>query len=708
MATIATLAVNLIAKTSVFDKKMRNSKKSLKGFTADIARTQKQMLNLAKMAIYAAGAYGLGRLGKSLIDTASMAEETQAKFDTVFKNLSTEANEWAESFGNSVGRARQDVKKWMAGLQDTFVPLGIAREESFKLSKSLTKLAVDVASFNNTADSDVIRDFTSALVGNHETVRKFGIIISESALKQEAMAKGIDKNYKELTDLEKVQLRYSLIMKGTTDAQDDAIRTAGSYANQVKRLKANITNLQETMGSAILPAFTEAVTQLNAEFIKISENSEELGDTTLDVFEDMAMGAAYFADGIIVITNSVKGLIGVFTLWMVPVADFFAWIGKVPKEFADELALSADKMLNEIADAVEKLPTEKVKEFFSDIRTNIKTTKDDAEKLTEELVKGVMFAPHSDWTGITPQTEGWDKLTTKMQMAIQLWQEKHKTEKTDIVDTTSNIQEMLNALDFEYSMLGKINEVRERAIELAKFRNILEKEYPNDLEKQNELMEEYAAKLERNAAGLQGFVAFQRKITEYGEQATNVWANLGDIGAHALDGMSDALTQMVLTGKADFKSLTSSILQDIMQMMIKMMLFRTLFGAANPEGEYSGGLFSGLLNAKSMHSGGIAGLTSSLQTVPIGIFAGAPRLHNGLAADEFPAILQRGEKVTSRVDVAREDKSAVQPMQPNINVKIVNVTDKRQTLDAMNGSEGEKVILNAIKRNKGIVGGMLR
>ena len=91
-----------------------------------------------------------------MVRTASAAEETQAKFDTVFKELAGSANHWAEDFGDSVGRATQDVQSWMAGLQDTFVPLGIARDEAAELSKSLVTLAVDVASFNNTADADVI------------------------------------------------------------------------------------------------------------------------------------------------------------------------------------------------------------------------------------------------------------------------------------------------------------------------------------------------------------------------------------------------------------------------------------------------------------------------------------------------------------------------------------------------------------------------
>jgi len=239
------------------------AKGEMAGFRRDLDITGRTMKRMAVGALSLAGIGGFGYLAKSMIDAASSAEETQAKFDTVFRDLSSQANTWAESFGHSVGRAEQDVKSWMAGLQDTFVPLGIARAEAMGLSKSLVTLAVDVASFNNKVDADVIRDFTSALVGNHETVRKYGIIISESALKQEAMRRGIKKTYSELTDLEKVQLRYNLILAGTEDAQGDAIRTSDSYANQVKRLKANLDDLKVSMGQDLLPTFTDFVKLLN-------------------------------------------------------------------------------------------------------------------------------------------------------------------------------------------------------------------------------------------------------------------------------------------------------------------------------------------------------------------------------------------------------------------------------------------------------------
>jgi len=241
----------------------------------------------ARNAALAAAAIGtaIGVASLKFVQVASDAQETQSKFDVVFRHLRNEANAWADDYADSVGRARQDTKKWMAGLQDTFVPLGIARDKAFELSKSLTTLAVDVASFNNKTDASVIRDFTSALVGNHETVRKYGIIIGESAIQQEAYAKGINKSYKNLTDLQKVMLRYSLIQKGTTDAQGDAIRTADSYANQQKRLEATWTNMQQTLGEALLPAYTKAITNINTLLTENQSRIKKWAEDTVEGFD---------------------------------------------------------------------------------------------------------------------------------------------------------------------------------------------------------------------------------------------------------------------------------------------------------------------------------------------------------------------------------------------------------------------------------------
>ena len=220
-------------------------------------------------------------------NVARDGDEIQSKFNTVFKELAEQSQKWAVNFGNAVGRATQDVKKWMSGLQDTFVPLGFARKRSQDLSQSLVKLAVDVASFNNKADDEVIRDFTSAIVGNHETVRKYGILITENSIKQEILNQGWDKSYNELSELEKVQLRYNIILNSTTDAQGDAIRTADSLANKEKRVAAVRKNYMEQLGKKVVPiskAYNDILIKLYTNLTKLVEvpMSEQLREENLE------------------------------------------------------------------------------------------------------------------------------------------------------------------------------------------------------------------------------------------------------------------------------------------------------------------------------------------------------------------------------------------------------------------------------------------
>ena len=174
----------------------------------------------------------VGRFAKAAGD----AEETANKFNVVFGDNADAVRTWAEAYGDSVGRATSSIMSFASTLQDTFVPMGFARSEATQLSTQLTKLAIDVASFNNAADADVLNAFQSALVGNHETVRRYGIVITEASLQQEALRSKLIETNRPLTNQEKVQARLNLLLKGSEDAIGDAVRTQDSYANQVKRL----------------------------------------------------------------------------------------------------------------------------------------------------------------------------------------------------------------------------------------------------------------------------------------------------------------------------------------------------------------------------------------------------------------------------------------------------------------------------------------
>lgn len=165
-----------------------------------------------------------------------------------------------------------------------------------------------------------------------------------------------------------------------------------------------------------------------------------------------------------------------------------------------------------------------------------------------------------------------------------------------------------------------------------------------------------------------------RTTDEYFRNATNWAEHFGAVWGNTMDGMADALTDFCMTGKLDFNDMVNSMIRDIVRMQWQAAvsgLFKGiggaviggLFGGTYSEGQvatmesngmrFSGGSGSWLTGVHGHHDGGIVGIDSPTFTcnVPALAFAGAPRLHSGggwFRNDEYPAILQRGERVLNR------------------------------------------------------------
>ena len=281
-----------------------NAAKGIKSISGGIANLGMQA---TKVAIGGMAILGTATVvaGGKLISLGSDAEEMLGKFNVVFGEFAKSVTGELSNFGKEVGRSRYDLQEMAASLQDTFVPLGFARGEAAKMSVEMTKLAVDVASFNNVSDPEVMRDFQSALVGNHETVRKYGIIITQATLDQELMNMGVEGGIKAATEQEKVQARLNLIYAGTTDAQGDAAKTSKSWANQMRALGATIKDTATDMGMRLLPIVTPLL-------IKFNEFASRIAPMVIDKFE-------VFAD---ILANRVVPAISQFVNgWLIPMAQ---------------------------------------------------------------------------------------------------------------------------------------------------------------------------------------------------------------------------------------------------------------------------------------------------------------------------------------------------------------------------------------------------
>lgn len=193
------------------------------------------------------------QFGRDSVQMASDVEESMSMAAAVFRNELGEVDRELGIFADLVNRSKYDLIGYAAAFQDTFVPLGFARDQAADLSVELAKLTTDLSSFKNIAESDVASRLSSALVGNHEAVRAFGVVLNETVLKEQMLKNGTADLTGAALEQAKVMARLQIIMNGTSDAHGDAARTADSYANVSRDLEAAIKDLSVTVGTELLP-----------------------------------------------------------------------------------------------------------------------------------------------------------------------------------------------------------------------------------------------------------------------------------------------------------------------------------------------------------------------------------------------------------------------------------------------------------------------
>ncbi len=274
----ATAKVRIKADTDVANRKLQAFAKSVTGVLG-----------------VATGAYAIRGLSHALIDLGSDAQETRGKFTAVFKEQTAAALEFVRGTATALHRSKLDLEDWMATFQDTFVPLGFARREARTMAQTLTRLSIDLASFNNKTEPEVIRDLQSAMVGNHETMRKYGVIITAATLDQQLLNMGITGGVRAATEQQKAMARLQMILASTTDAQGDAARTAGSFANQSRAVKAQLKDLGVELGSALMPALQSIMPYFDNLKLKI----DLFAASTLLGFVSAGNEIAYFAGTVV-------------------------------------------------------------------------------------------------------------------------------------------------------------------------------------------------------------------------------------------------------------------------------------------------------------------------------------------------------------------------------------------------------------------------
>ncbi|RIK80168.1 MAG: hypothetical protein DCC68_11445 [Planctomycetota bacterium] len=275
--------VELFTKDDELRKGLSRAQTMIAGFAKRVDAVGTKLLQLGT---FAAAPFAFA------IKAASDLEETMNKFNVVFGRSADVVKEWSDTFAGEIGRSKQQIADFLASSADLFKPLGFAVADATEMSKQVTKLAIDLASFNNKADDEPLRDLHAALTGSGEVMKKYGVIVSEAAVKQELLNRAIDP--KNATEMEKVMARWNIILAGTKDAQGDAARSAESFANKAKTLQGELSNTAAAIGKELLPVVTPLLAQVTAA-VKQFADWAAVNKETVQVVAELTAGAIALA-----------------------------------------------------------------------------------------------------------------------------------------------------------------------------------------------------------------------------------------------------------------------------------------------------------------------------------------------------------------------------------------------------------------------------
>lgn len=241
----------------------------------------------------------------------------------------------------------------------------------------------------------------------------------------------------------------------------------------------------------------------------------------------------------------------------------------------------------------------------------------------------------------------------------------------DLTATAAGLEDVNSLIGVEHKQWRSLKEISKAAIE----------EQNRQLAVQKELLQESVIALSaRNTAEGEHSLALKaaderQAMAETAAAAVKAGSTIREAFDDAISSVSYSLSSFLVEGKRSFSEFAESVLEDLARIGLQRAITA---GAGSLFGGF-GALFAGLF-----HEGGVAGAGGASRRVPAALFAGAPRLHDGLAPGEYPAILQRGEWVIPGDKIGRAGG--------NVEINVVNKSGQRADIRETAGVGGKRVV----------------
>ena len=291
-SSIGKISLDLLLNSSKFNKQMS-------GLSNNINKSL--LPTIKKVGAALAGSFAVKQIkqvASECIKLGSNLAEVQNVVDTTFTSMSDKVNEFANNAIELIGLSETSTKKYMGTLGAMSKSFGFTEKSAFKMSQTLTTLSADVASFYNISNDEAFNKLKSVYTGETESLKELGVVMTQAALDSYAMSNGFGKTTKDMSEAEKVALRYSFVLDKLKLAQGDFSKTQNSWANQTRILSERFNKLKATIGQGLIAALLPLIQTLNTVLAKIQAVANAFSKLMQKVFGRFSKKSSGVADGV--------------------------------------------------------------------------------------------------------------------------------------------------------------------------------------------------------------------------------------------------------------------------------------------------------------------------------------------------------------------------------------------------------------------------
>lgn len=235
-----------------FDKAADAIERRQRQLDKNLSKLGSEVGNFARPAQLAA-TVALGAITAMSYQAAKRAEAVNGAFSQTFRDMPKEAAAATAAITSEFGRLETDVKENFTQLRSVLTALGVDAQQSLIIVDQLQRRSLDIGAFANVSDADAFRAVISGITGETEPLKRFGVVVNETATKAELLRLGFKGNATEASEAAKSIARANIIMRQSAEMHGQVARESNTLAEQEKRTRAEFTKAAEDFGRTFLP-----------------------------------------------------------------------------------------------------------------------------------------------------------------------------------------------------------------------------------------------------------------------------------------------------------------------------------------------------------------------------------------------------------------------------------------------------------------------